>query len=234
MLAPSITAAGGVFVTGTDTGVGKTVLAAAVILALRERGVPAVGFKPAETGIDDTALADSEVLRAASGVDEPLATPLVRLGDPLAPAVAAERAGHAIDPAEISERLLALRTAGYTVVMEGAGGLLAPLAWGCSFADLAASTRLPALLVARAGLGTLNHTLLTVEALRARGIPLLGVVLNGTTGDPADLAEATNPDALRRLLPDVAVVSVPFDLAGGALSATARAVPEIAKLLFVG
>jgi dethiobiotin synthetase len=195
-------------VTGTDTGVGKTVVAAALILALRDRGVRAVGFKPAEAGVTPGGPSDSEILARASGVDEPLARPLLRLAEPLAPAVAAERAGTRLDPAAVEARVSGLRAHGYTLVVEGAGGLLVPLAWGYTVLDLAAGCGLAAVVVARAGLGTLNHTALTVEALRARGVPVAGVVLNAGSLAP-DVAEATNPGALARLLPGTTVLAVP-------------------------
>jgi dethiobiotin synthetase len=202
-------------VTGTDTGVGKTVVAAALLLGLRARGVKAVGFKPAESGIEAGEAADSELLARASGLDEPLARPLLRLAEPLAPAVAADRAGLALDAEAVRARVAALREAGYRLVVEGAGGLAVPLAWGFTALDLAAAAGLSAIVVARAGLGTLNHVCLTAEALRARGVPLAGVVLNGR-GDPPDLAEQTNPDVLSRLLPGVRVVVTPRTT-GGAL-----------------
>ena len=195
-------------VTGTDTGIGKTVVAAALVLALRHRGIRAVGFKPVETGIDPGEVADSEVLRQASGVHEPLAEPLLRLPDPLAPAVASERAGRPLDATAVEVRLRSLREAGYTVVVEGAGGVLVPLAWDYTAADLASRQGLSAVVVARAGLGTLNHVMLTAEALQARGIGLRGVVLNGRH-DPPDLAEQTNPAALTRLLASCRLVVLP-------------------------
>ncbi len=195
-------------VTGTDTGVGKTVVAAGLILALRARGVRAIGFKPAETGLVPGEPADSEILREASGVDEPLARPLLRLAEPLAPAVAAERADTALEPDAVAARLDALRSAGYRVVVEGAGGVLVPLAWDFTALDLASRSGLAAVVVGRAGLGTLNHVLLTLAALRGRGVSVRGVVLNGG-GEPPDLAEATNPEALSRLVPGLAIAAVP-------------------------
>lgn len=196
-------------VTGTDTGVGKTLVAAALLHALRERGQQVVGFKPAETGLIPGERADSETLAEACGVDEPLAAPLLRLGEPLAPAVAAERAGETFDPAVAEARLSALRDLGYTVVVEGAGGVAVPLAWGYTVIDLAARCGLHAVVVARAGLGTLNHCVLTVDALQARGVPVWAVVLNGGD-DPLDLAELTNPGTLARLLPGQRIVVVPW------------------------
>ena len=205
-------------VTGTDTGVGKTVVAAALLLGLRARGLKAVGFKPAETGISPGEMADSELLAQASGVDEPLARPLLRLAEPLAPAVAADRAGVALEADAVRGRVRALRAAGYRLLVEGAGGLMVPLAWGFTALDLAADVGLAAVIVARPGLGTLNHVVLTAQALSARGVPLAGVVLNGRA-DPPDLAEQTNPDALPRLLPGVRVVVTPRTAARGLESA---------------
>lgn len=196
-------------VTGTDTGVGKTVVAAALVLALRQRGVRAVGFKPAETGLSDGELSDSTLLARAAGEEVALAVPLLRLSEPLAPAVAAERAGVRLDPAEIESRIRALRRAGYVSIVEGAGGVLVPLAWGYTALDLAERTGLEAVVVGRAGLGTLNHVALTVAMLRGRGVPIRAIVLNGRRA-PADLAESTNPSALARLLPGIPIMVVPY------------------------
>jgi len=195
-------------VTGTDTDVGKTVVAAAIILGLRQMGIRAVGFKPAETGLAPEAPADSEVLAVASTIDVPLARPLLRRPELLCPAVAADRAGLVLAPQEIEERISALRAAGHFVVVEGTGGILAPLAWGYTVLDLASRMGLEAVVVSRAGLGALNHVSLTVEALRRRDVPIRGVVLNAR-GEPPDLAEATNPAALERLLPGLKIVTVP-------------------------
>jgi dethiobiotin synthetase len=202
-------------ITGTDASVGKTVVAAGLLLGLRERAVRAVGFKPAETGLVPGEAADSDILAEASGVDEPLAVPLLRLAEPLAPALAAERAGESFDPAVAEARVSALRDLGYAVVVEGAGGLSVPLAWSYTVLDLAARTGLHAVVVGRAGLGTLNHSVLTVEALRRRGVPVHAVVLSGGE-DPLDLAELTNPAALARLLPDVRILVLPRLPAGDA------------------
>ncbi|HLA78278.1 MAG TPA: dethiobiotin synthase [Vicinamibacteria bacterium] len=217
-------------INGTDTGVGKTVVAAGMLLALRARGVRAIGLKPAETGLTPNERADSEILAWASGTDEPLAAPLLRLAEPLAPAVAAERAGTALDPARLRVRLQALREEGYTLVVEGAGGLLVPLAWGFTALDLAEAENLEAVLVARAGLGTLNHILLTAQALLARGVRLKGVVLNGRSREP-DLAETTNPAALARLLPGVPLVVLPRWPGASTGEAARRAAEPLAPLL---
>jgi dethiobiotin synthetase len=205
-----------VLITGTDTGVGKTIIAAALIKALRARGVRALGFKPAETGSPP----DSELLARASGESTSLATPLLQLVEPLAPAVAAERAGAKIHPDEIEERIGLLRRAGYTLVVEGAGGVMAPLAWELrrphsfyTVLDLAADCGLEALIVGRPGLGTLNHIAMTVVMLRARDVPVKAIILNGrrpsAPSPEADLAESTNPAALARMLPGMLIIEVP-------------------------
>lgn len=195
-------------VTGTDTGVGKTMIAAALVTALRARGVRALGFKPAETGIDSGHPPDSEVLALASGEQNVLARPLLQLPEALAPAVAAERAGVTSDPDAIEARIRSLREAGYTVVIEGAGGVMVPLSWGYTVLDLAHACDLDAVVVARAGLGTLNHVAMTVMILRSHEIPIRGIVLNGR-GTPPDLAESTNPAVLSRMLQGLRIVEVP-------------------------
>jgi dethiobiotin synthetase len=225
-----VSGAGDLLVTGTDTGVGKTVIAAALVLAWRSRGVDAVGFKPVETGLDTGAPADSAVLAEASGRDVAAARPLLRLLEPLAPAVAAERAGAALDPTGVEGRVRALRSQGCRVVVEGAGGALVPLAWGYTVLDLGAALGLEAVVVGRAGLGTLNHVMLTLEALGGRGIPVRGVVLNGGSPSP-DLAESTNPGALARLAPGVRVVVVPREAGAATLEAARSAAPLVACLL---
>jgi dethiobiotin synthetase len=213
-------------VTGTDTGVGKTVIAAALVTALRARGVRAIGFKPAETGSDSGQPADSDILAAASGVRTPLARPLLQLAEPLAPAVAAERANVVLNPDEVESRIAQLRQAGYTVVVEGAGGVLVPLAWDYTVLDLAQVCHLDAIVVARPGLGTLNHAAMTAMILRARQIPIRGVVLNGRAPTP-DLAESTNPAALARMLRDIRIVEVPHEHAGDPVHSAARIVDRL-------
>ena len=195
-------------VTGTDTGVGKTVVAVALVTALRRRGVRAIGFKPVETGLTPGQASDSDLLARASEDSSPLAAPLMQLPEPLAPAVAADRAGVALDPDRIESRIAQLRAAGYTVVVEGAGGVMVPLAWNYSVLDLAQACDLDAVVVGRAGLGTLNHIAMTVMMLRSREVAIRGIVLNGR-GTPPDLAEETNPAALGRMLHGVRIVEVP-------------------------
>jgi dethiobiotin synthetase len=196
-------------VTGTDTGVGKSVVAAALVLAARAAGLQAVGFKPVETGVVDEGESDAALLARATGHPDALAAPLLSLPEALAPAVAAARAGVEVDPDEIEHRVRALRDKRYdVVVIEGAGGVAVPITWGWTALDLARHLGLLAVVVARPGLGTLNHVWLTVEALSARDVPVAAVVLNGRA-EPPGLAEETNPDALARLLPRVPRIVVP-------------------------
>ncbi len=204
-------------------------VAAALVLALRQRGVRAVGFKPVETGLGAEDAADSEVLAVATTVDLHLLRPLLRLPEPLAPAVAAERAGVTLDPKVLESRIHALRAAGYTLVVEGAGGLLVPLAWGYTALDLARHTGLEAVVVGRTGLGTLNHVALTLEALTRGQVVVRGVVLN-LRGDPPDLAEATNPAALARLCPGLRLVVLPRVATLTSLNAARALVPLVAPL----
>ncbi len=216
-------------VTGTDTGVGKTVIAAALILARRDAGLRTIGFKPVESGVGTEEPADSAILAAAGDVREALAEPIAQLREPLAPAIAAERAQVQLESAEIEKRVKSLREAGWGVIVEGAGGLLAPLTWGYTALDLAARVELEAVVVGRAGLGTLNHMQLTVEALRRRGVPVRALILNAC-GDPPDLAESTNPAALMRLLPGIPVVVVPRSDAHDPLEVARRSAVRLGGL----
>jgi dethiobiotin synthetase len=213
-------------VTGTDTGVGKTMIAAALVTALRVRGVRALGFKPVETGIGNGQPSDSDVLALASGEQNLLARPLLQLPEPLAPAVAADRAGVALDPDDIEARIQQLREDGYTLIVEGAGGVMVPLSWGYTVLDLAHACDLDAVVVARAGLGTLNHVAMTVMMLRSHQIPIRGIVLNGRGAAP-DLAESTNPAALGRMLHGLRIIEVPHDLSGAPIDAATGIVSRL-------
>lgn len=190
-------------VVGTDTGVGKTIVTAGLVGNLREAGVVARAVKPCQTGFppDDDAGFVAEVCGTSAA-----ATCLRRLEEPLAPEAAAEKAGRTLSYGTLltdCERALADAACG---VLEGVGGLRVPLAEGREVIDLVADLELPAMVVARSGLGTLNHTALTVDALHERGIPVRGVVLNEYEG--ATVAERTNPAMLERML-DVPVETLP-------------------------
>jgi dethiobiotin synthetase len=190
---------GGVFVTGTDTGVGKTVATAAIGWALGASGRRVGVLKPAQTGVAPAQAGDAEfVLTALASAQPPGLACCYCFRAPAAPLVAA-RAEHAsVDVGVIRDRFERLQQAFGVVLVEGAGGLRVPLADGYDMADLARALNLPLVVVARPGLGTLNHTLLTLEAARARGLAVLGVVLSGWR-EPVDLATRTNPGLLCEL-----------------------------------
>jgi len=170
---------GGLFVTGTGTGVGKTVLAAAVCAALVRRRVGVAAFKPVVTGTAEPGAGwppDHELLAAVTGGRPEDVCPL-RFGPAVSPHLAAELAGEAIDP---TSALRAARAAGgraQTLVCEGVGGLLVPLTAGYCVRDLARELGFPVVIAAAPGLGTINHTLLTLEAARAGGLDVRAVVL---------------------------------------------------------
>jgi 8-amino-7-oxononanoate synthase/dethiobiotin synthase len=201
-----IAAARGVFVTGTDTGVGKTVVTAALARTFEGRGLRVGIMKPAQTGtrdgVDDAAYAAELSGCARSAVTYALA-------EPLAPAVAARLEGGQLDLDAITQAFADMSSDVDLVVVEGAGGLLVPFTDDCSMADLARALGLPAVVVARPALGTINHTALTVEAARSRGVDVIGVILSAFP-DPPGLAEATNPAEIERCAhaPLVGVVPV--------------------------
>ena len=170
----------GLFVTGTDTGVGKTVITAAVAAALRAGGVDAGICKPVQSGhrADDPD-GDTSRLLAWSGVgDRPEQVNLYALEAPLAPLVAARGEGIVVEPDAVLRHVRAAGRLHEVLLVEGAGGFLVPLAERWTVADLAGALGMPVLIVARPGLGTVNHTLLTAMAVRQAGLEVAGVVLN--------------------------------------------------------
>lgn len=199
-------------VTGTDTGVGKTTVAVGLLSLMRQRGLRVAGMKPIETGVvhGDTS-SDAELLRAAAGgEDRPEDVCPVALAEPLAPEVAARRAGTTIDVAALDEAFANLAAGRDAIVVEGAGGLLVPITPSMAFDELFRRWRLELLIVAANRLGAINHTLLTVRAARAADLPVRGIVLNETYTARDDLAEATNLETLRVLLPGIPIYAFPF------------------------
>lgn len=187
----------GVFVTGTDTEVGKTVIAAGLAAALRARGDGVGVMKPIASG--GAPSPDALLLRQAAGTDDPLEliNP-VCLAEPLSPNVAAEIDGVQIDLDAIRNAHDELKRRHAVLIVEGVGGWLVPVKPGVMMADLAADFGWPVLVVARPGLGTINHTLLTLEAIRRTGLPVLGVVINRFDDAAAGTAERTNPGQIER------------------------------------
>lgn len=172
------------FVTGTDTGIGKTLVACALVHALRARGLEAVGMKPVASGAWRDAHGmlrneDAEALAAVSGARLPQALTSPYLFEaPLAPHVAARLEGRTIVPAVILDAFRALSTRAQHVVVEGVGGFQVPLSDDFTTADLAAAIAAPVILVVGLKLGCINHALLTADSIRARGLSLAGWVAN--------------------------------------------------------
>jgi dethiobiotin synthetase len=191
----------GVFVTGTDTGVGKTVVSAAIVAALRARGLAVRALKPLITGLDDPPdpvwPPDHELLARVAGDDPGEVAPL-RYGPAVSPHLAAQLAGEPVRTAELERALRAAVADDEVAVVEGAGGLLVPIAPGYDMRELAAALELPLVIVARPGLGTINHTLLTLEAARSRGLRVAGVVLNPWPVEP-DAIERSNRATIEEL-----------------------------------
>jgi dethiobiotin synthetase len=189
----------GLFITGTDTGAGKTVLAAALIAAMAAAGEPVRAHKPAVTGLDEPSgswPADHELLADAAGMSPADVAPL-RYGAAASPHLAAELAGERINPSALLAAAQAV-TANATSVVEGVGGLLVPLAMDYSVCDLACDLALPVLIAARPGLGTINQTLLTLRAARAAGLDVPAVVLTPWPSRP-DSIERSNRETIEQL-----------------------------------
>jgi dethiobiotin synthetase len=175
----------GLFVTGTDTGVGKTLVAAGLARLALRRGVKPIPFKPVETGCEPLA-ADARLLWLAAGRPVPEADVcLHRFRLPAAPAQAAEAEGASVNLAAVADAATALAAQGDYLIVEGAGGLLVPYGDGWTAADLMERLRLPIIIVARTALGTINHTALTVREADRRGLEVRAIVLNRTTPDEA-------------------------------------------------
>jgi dethiobiotin synthetase len=184
----------GIFVTATDTGVGKTVLAAAICATLAERGERVAAFKPVVTGIDEEPDAwprDHELLaRVATIRQEPSDVAPLSFGPPVSPHLAAELAGDSIEPHELAAAARGAGDRADALVCEGVGGLLVPLTPGYLVRDLAVELDLPIVIAARPGLGTINHTLLTIEAARAVGLDVAGVVITPWPDEPDEMVRS--------------------------------------------
>jgi dethiobiotin synthetase len=200
----------GLFITATDTGVGKTEVACALLEGARADGLDLAAMKPAQSGVEPGEPSDADRLRRAAGGEDPpeLVCPY-QFAVPLAPGVAARLAGVEIRMEVILEAARALLARHAALLVEGAGGLLVPLTPRQTYADLAVALRLPVLVVARAGLGTVNHTALTVEALRSRGLRVAGVVLNRTSPE-SDPSVPHNAAEIERLSGAPVLASLPF------------------------
>jgi len=178
----------GLFVTGTGTEVGKSVVAATIARTLAREGQRVAVFKPAVTGLDEGVETDHELLRRASGSeqsDEEIAP--YRYGPPASPHLAAALAGEEIEPERLRQAARAAAENADAIVCEGVGGLLVPLSPAYLVRDLAVDLGHPLVVVAGPGLGTINHTLLTIEAARTAGLEVAAVVLNPWPEDPTEI-----------------------------------------------
>jgi len=173
----------GLFVTGTDTGVGKTVVSAGLLRLARRRGLTPIPFKPVETGCDPEPSDARRLWRAAKPPVTPDEVCMHALPLPAAPALAAAAAGVRIALIGVADRAYTLGRRGDLLLVEGAGGLLVPYAGGETGADLAARLGLPLLIVGRTALGTINHTALTLAEAARRRLRVAGYLLNRTTLD---------------------------------------------------
>jgi dethiobiotin synthetase len=194
----------GLFITGTDTGVGKTFVAAGLIVALKAIGYTVCPMKPVETGccVRNGRLIprDTTHLIRASGIHEPVdrINPY-RFRPSVAPSVAAGLENRAIHKKRIISIHKRLVKKYDITIVEGAGGIMVPVYREYLFLDLIKDLGLPLLIVTRPGLGTINHTLLTIEIATMRGIKVLGVIINHTTPKKSGLPEKTNPEIIEKL-----------------------------------
>lgn len=184
------------FITGTDTGVGKTYIAAALAAALKKNGVDVGLMKPVASG----GRKDAEFLISGTGVSDDicLVNPYC-LETPVAPSVAAEIEGVTIDIEKIKTAYQELSKRHEMVIVEGVGGLLVPIYGDYLVSNLVRDLNLPVLIVARPNLGTINHTLLTIRQARAEGIEVLGVIINNYDEQQAGIAENTAPETIEKL-----------------------------------
>lgn len=190
-------------ITGTDTGVGKTLIACALAAEFHRRGLRVGVMKPVETGVGNAAAfpraSDAARLKQFSASPMPIHVICpYRFRAPLAPWVAARMEHRSIPFNRLCASARSISQSHDVTMIESAGGLLVPLTRGHSYRDLARSLNIPILIVARLGLGTINHTLLTLEAARRAGVRVLGIVLNNADGN-VGLAQRRNPDTLRNL-----------------------------------
>ena len=187
------------FVTGTDTGVGKTVVTMALAAACQVRGVAATAYKPMESGIAGVAAEETDRVRLARVAESLCGAPELSFGPPLSPNLAARLAGVEVPFARMVAALREARPTG-PLLVEGAEGLLVPCSDDWSFADLARKADLSALIVVGDRLGCINHALLTVQVVNALGIPLAGVVLHRLSAQTSEVAQEYNCGELARLL----------------------------------
>ena len=214
----------GIFVTATDTEVGKTVVAAAICAALAERGQKVAAFKPVVTGLDDEPdewPRDHELLAQVATVrQKPSDVTPLSFGPAVSPHLAAEMAGDTIEPHELAAAARGAGDEADSLICEGVGGILVPLTPGYLVRDLAVELDLPLVIAARTGLGTINHTLLTIEAARAVGLDVAGVVMTPWPDDPDEMVRS-NKETIERF-GNVEVTGLPTTTPDGLAEAGAE------------
>lgn len=203
------------FVTGTDTSAGKTTVTVGLVRALKKAGKDIGVMKPVETGCGETGGAlfplDALTLKDAASSNDPLdlINPY-RFKTPLAPSIASRLEGVKVYFEKIRDAFVQIRVAHDLTIVEGAGGLLAPVTEDQAIADLVFFLGLPLVIVAPSRLGAINHTALTVECARTRGITVKGIVLNHVSPDTNDLSQRYNRQEIERLTGVTILGEVPF------------------------
>jgi dethiobiotin synthetase len=205
----------GFFITGTDTGVGKTIIAGAIIKVMQHFGAKTCAMKPIESGCgregDVLVPHDGAFLRQAAQMEESLrlVTPCC-FAHPLAPLAAAELEGRGISIEEIRKAFSTLSRSCDAMIVEGIGGIMVPLMKDYYLVDLAREFSLPLLIVARPGLGTINHTMLTVNYALEAGFEVAGIIINYSRPPEDSLAEKTNPRVLEEICPVPIIGTFPY------------------------
>lgn len=205
----------GIFVTGTDTGVGKTFISCIIAECLGKEGINVGVLKPVETGCkerkDFIVPSDGISLKKAAGVNDylDLIVPY-RFRAPLAPFMAAQLEGKKIDIRRIKRSFLNLSKKHSFIIIEGAGGLLVPITKSYTYLNLIKNIGIPVIVVAANKLGVINHTLLTLNCLKENKINTLCVILNNTQNQK-DIAQKTNLSVLQRLLTGIKIIELPFN-----------------------
>ena len=204
----------GFFITGTDTDIGKTALSALLLTELRRRDINAAPMKPAQTGCEGDGVPDLDYSLSMTGMKVPnedyrLMSPC-RFEPACSPHLAAELAGVEIELAKIVQAAQELTATYDRLIIEGAGGILVPLNRNKTMLDLMKALGLPVLLAARPGLGTINHTLLSIRALREAGLDIAGVVLIESEEAEAGLIEEDNITTIEQFGNVPVLGTIPF------------------------
>jgi dethiobiotin synthetase len=194
----------GYFITGTDTNVGKTIVTACLIALFKGRGENVGVMKPIETGVDpecnSSANSDAKFLMEVSGTQDSLNEVCpYQLKTPASPYQASKISGQEIDPAKILNAFRALQAKHSLTLVEGVGGLMVPITQRYTIADLALEMQLPLIIVSRIQIGTLNHTLLTINAARQHGLKVKGVILNQSSNEALNVVEEQQGSLIEEL-----------------------------------